>query len=1185
MANVSLDLSSIKSAGVYVLEIDESQRTEAQVTALRLLVGFAGKGPFNRPVYLQNDAQRQKLFGDIDTKLEKKGCFFNRSARTMLTTGNILALNLLKVDDSFDGPDQVNYAALSLDAGKKNPVVSAAGMAFGEIDYLAESIDKQIYGTKSGDMIPFVGKTPFSSLYDRSRFWTPSENNLMQIAAAGLGVAGNTFEKANFLNFANCGTDEISVLVYKAENFSGYDITAKDWYGGEENIPYKWIRPSDYISDYFIRVSAFKGNWTNYPILSADSTWGKYFDNKGILKDKIYSFGQAEGITNIGSWTGCIIPDFVDKQGNYLYIKDRVNAQTESTGLLMTINEDAMEVIAYDLNGMDVETGQEIGTGCWIYDYDSNSEGESEAGESAIGSNGFLIDMVGHTFQDGISKKVENRQLNTSFINTIFDNNAGTLELNSSVFYLDDSSVDLGAESVTNLTTVKVPSFASSNMNGVLATNGNPLFLYGVYDTSTNRRLKNEYCYVAMDASSYNANSTNTERIKSLVAYNAKGNPSTGSRNTIGAATNAANLRLKKDMTDNTLYVDTSVLFGNYAAYANNSSAIYIFSVQSGAKGSEVVDSQIFDWDDLVDTSVQIGDNPENTSLGKTFSYNATKYYVVAPTAANQPAKFFVDEETGAAETFGVNFLSYNYVSDNREEVVCNVRNAFYFNGKTNVAEDDFTPVQLVDSSLFNGNNPVTDETLNMFIVCDEQEAGDITVGDFVNNITFNNNTGEATKYGLIPGITRIIQKIWVNLTANNQFTYKNKIYTYNNNVAPCIKTKTGKRGFYLYTAVDPVLIDNGHVVIRQLPISNTAISKSLRFIPLKGLHISARHRPGFDSNGRINIEAGIEKIYSVLEEKGIRRALMNTNTLDYRYIVDSMSFGINAELGGKRYLSALAMDRGMTTALLNAPSKTQFQNSRDPYFTDTFNEAQAPVPAFDLEHVVAGGNPDMYSTKVFSLPTEDDGSKFAACFYPHLLYRDNNHTIIVPPAADISNTFQRKFQGGNPYAITANLDGIIYNSGGYLVGVEDDLGTEDRDCLEPFGINPIIREQGRILIYGNQTCYQNTISDYNKLHVRENLNTMEREINVVLKSFVFKYNNDQTRAALVTQITPIMEALRTSGVLASYTLKCDAENNTADVLEHDAMVVDIEVWMNHGCEKIIQRIRVKKLSDLPAQG
>ena len=191
MAKISLDLSSIKSAGIYTIEIDESMRIDLNtISSLRLLVGFAGKGGFNRPVFLQNETQRLKIYGDIDTKLEKRGCWFNRFARILLDNGPILALNLLKVDDAIEGPDQVNYAALSLDAGSKNPVVKNAGITYGEYDYLADTLDAELYGTESGDSIPFVGKTPYSSLYDRSRFWIPSEYNLQQVAANGLGGVG-----------------------------------------------------------------------------------------------------------------------------------------------------------------------------------------------------------------------------------------------------------------------------------------------------------------------------------------------------------------------------------------------------------------------------------------------------------------------------------------------------------------------------------------------------------------------------------------------------------------------------------------------------------------------------------------------------------------------------------------------------------------------------------------------------------------------------------------------------------------------------------------------------------------------------------------------------------------------------------------------------------------------------------
>ena len=395
-----LDFNRYKSAGIYVEEYDNTTMSnDAAPDSLRLLVGFANKGIFNRPVYLQNDNDREKMFGEINTKLEHKGCFFNRMAKTMLSSAPILALNLLKVDDSISGPDQVNYAAMSLDAGTPNPVVMSSGSAYGEYDYLASSVDADVYETAEGDFVPYIGKTPYSSLFDRSRFWVPSESNLLGRAAADLHTGDVTsFEKTNFLNFANISTDEMSILVYKPEALAGYSITAAEWYNGAENIPFGWIRPSDYMSEYFLTVIAVKGNWSNYPNLATDNIWGAYFDNKGILKDAVNKFIGAEGVEMIGSWTGSIIPDFTDKQGNNQCLFNKINSATDRTGLMMAFNEDAAEVLAYDYNGANAE-GEESGVGCWFFDIDGDRQMQTNQGESA--ADVYLIDMIGHNFQKG----------------------------------------------------------------------------------------------------------------------------------------------------------------------------------------------------------------------------------------------------------------------------------------------------------------------------------------------------------------------------------------------------------------------------------------------------------------------------------------------------------------------------------------------------------------------------------------------------------------------------------------------------------------------------------------------------------------------------------------------------------------------------------------------------------------
>ena len=449
----------------------------------------------------------------------------------MLKNGPVLALNLLKVDESIDGPDQVNYAAMSLDSCKANPKVVSAGKQYGEYDYQAKTIDKMLYGTEEGDIIPYVGKTPYSSLFDRSRFWIPSKNNLQAVAANGLITNDEgTYEHTNLLNFANTGTDEISILVYKPEGLKGYDVTAKEWWGGNENIPYGWIRPSDYISDYFIRVVAVKGNWTNYPVLSNDPIWHKYFDKNGVIKDKIGTFCSAEGITFIGSWTGTIIPDFVDKQGNYLYIESKVNAATERTGLLMSINEDALQVISYDKNGVDNELGNQNGYGSWVYDFDGNAQAESELGEGTVDTNAYLIDMVGHNLQQGIYSSDFYLNLShpidipVTVDNTILAPTAWFLKTEGS---LTDKNAWFMAFNGRETDTVSddVPATAKVRViDGLGSNNWNKAYV--VYDKKTNKPIKGngklagvKNYYVSINTSESNPTEKTTDEILSMSVF------------------------------------------------------------------------------------------------------------------------------------------------------------------------------------------------------------------------------------------------------------------------------------------------------------------------------------------------------------------------------------------------------------------------------------------------------------------------------------------------------------------------------------------------------------------------------------------------------------------------------------------------------------------------------------------
>ena len=73
MAKITLDLNQFKASGVYTVEFDASERVILSTETIRLVVGFSRKGPFNAPVFLRDLKTSRKVFGEIDTFLEKRG--------------------------------------------------------------------------------------------------------------------------------------------------------------------------------------------------------------------------------------------------------------------------------------------------------------------------------------------------------------------------------------------------------------------------------------------------------------------------------------------------------------------------------------------------------------------------------------------------------------------------------------------------------------------------------------------------------------------------------------------------------------------------------------------------------------------------------------------------------------------------------------------------------------------------------------------------------------------------------------------------------------------------------------------------------------------------------------------------------------------------------------------------------
>lgn len=303
MAQITLDLNRFKASGVYTIEIDASESLVISTQTIRLVVGFSRTGPFNAPVFLRDIKTARRIFGGIDAVLESKGSFFHRAVETCLSVGPIFAVNLLPLNNApvNEGGDAVDFKCFALAANEQN-------------------------GNNT--------RALYSSFYNKERFFFPDVTYLQAT------VDSKPINRGRLFNVVNLGQQVASFIIKKSSNVTQYNVTAQEYYGPDE-IP-SYIKPSDFLSDYFVDVYMVRGDWTNLPLLAQDPTYSKYFDRRGIIASRLEQFVSLDEITLIGSFTGCIIPDFLDNNGVNQSIDTIVNSNIALTGFFLNINENAL---------------------------------------------------------------------------------------------------------------------------------------------------------------------------------------------------------------------------------------------------------------------------------------------------------------------------------------------------------------------------------------------------------------------------------------------------------------------------------------------------------------------------------------------------------------------------------------------------------------------------------------------------------------------------------------------------------------------------------------------------------------------------------------------------------------------------------------------------------------------------
>lgn len=1059
-------IASLKAAGTYRFEFDKSQVVSIPANQTRLIVGFSKTGPFNTPVFVPDTGFFKQVYGDIDRNLERKDSFFHRSCLSALERGPILALNLL----SLDAQDKVKAVRFATSATPEAQANIGA-------DY------------------------EYQKFYNRDKFWFPSTSDFL----TNVGANQDTLSAVtvnDLLDVTNLGQNPISIIAKKSapQNVLPFQVTVEEWYGAA-NVP-GFLNKDSLISDFFVDIFVLQGNFggdfsttTPYSRFNSDPLFQKYFDATQGLKRKKFAtdatdtlmqefFNETE-VTLQATYTACLIPDFVDLLGNNLFVEKVVNADTASTGLFVTVNEDLF------------------------------------SGDILIDGVPGGIDMVGHN--------IEWTQANSIQDDVNFLSYGGSIV--SDLSYARTGTLSTTVANVSSTITKSVPTAGGIQLQFV------------------NTNDPKDALWTAM--SGMRANTSTLVGSFLLDPVTGEWVPVT-SVQTVG---NTVTILLSDvgstQLSDWPIAADSSYTLINEAdfGFVRNTNVSGGAAGVVGSYGSllqkQFANGTLTDGDEAV----------YKDALGTYTSYlamNAIDFgwiidgagatSAATKKAISDPAYYIPAVSVTPYQSDAFDFLTP------QSEFTIDGTGQFAKSDLTASGQLDLYPVNTLGVQTLKGALNVTVDILGdsinepslkpneILIDTTSPEAADVIVGNYMVH-SEGGATGPSrltriniVEGGLTPSEYAIIPagKTAIKVTCQSEISITTQGGT----------TKTVEVYYPIDSWVD-------YLNIFELP--GFALD-------------STKHVPD-GTNARQN-----KCLSPILGGTNLYKALIDRETINFRYVVDTYGNGIEANC--KAIYTNLCMARKNAFAIVNAPSAKDFKKNTDPSFTDA-------TGGLSSKFISEGGNLALNPTIRFSLPAATSGGSWGGYYYPFLTVRDLGKNISVPPAANVSNNFILKYENALPWSIVAGVRrGVIGGNG--VVGLELNLDQEDRFFLEPFGINPIVFQSGTgPTIFANKTAQQVPKSALSSINVREVVIYIQDGIEAILKNYLFEFNTAQTRLEIKTLADNFLATVQNDDGVFDYRNIMDETNNTPEVIDQNVGILDTYIEPTRGMEILVQRTTI----------
>ena len=173
---------------------------------------------------------------------------------------------------------------------------------------------------------------------------------------------------------------------------------------------------------------------------------------------------------------------------------------------------------------------------------------------------------------------------------------------------------------------------------------------------------------------------------------------------------------------------------------------------------------------------------------------------------------------------------------------------------------------------------------------------------------------------------------------------------------------------------------------------------------------------------------------------------------------------------------------------------------------------------------------------------------------------RYNDKYRWVPLNGDVAGLCARTDAQQDPWFSPGGLNrGQIKN----VVKLAHNPTKTDRDNLYKAGVNPVVTFPGQgTVLYGDKTLLAKP-SAFDRINVRRLFIILEKSIATAAKFQLFEFNDAFTRAQFRNLVEPFLRDVQGRRGITDFVVKCDATNNTGEVIDSNQFVADIFIKPN----------------------